>query len=317
MAVKSSQAFLYFTRKDRRGSLVLLATVLFFCSWPFLYPLFINNKISEVNKFDSSLANLKTNQIIAPKKKYDQNDDDYRPYDQPSSNRYTSHVKGKLFYFDPNTIDAAGWKKLGLRDKTIATILNFRSKGGKFRQPEDIKKIWGLFPDEVERILPFIQIAAASTSYSKQKNSYAISVPTENKFSRSIVDIEINGADSVAFISLPGIGSKLSQRIINFRDKLGGFYSVNQVGETFGLPDSVFQKIKPRLQLSGDVKKININTATLDELKIHPYVRYHLANAIIQYRLQHGQYKMVEDIKKIMIMNDEVFSKVSPYFSIN
>ena len=317
MAVKSSQAFLYFTRKDRRGSLVLLATVLFFCSWPFLYPLFTNNKISEVNKFDSSLANLKTNQIIAPRKKYDQNDDDYRPYDQPSSNRYTSHVKGKPFYFDPNTIDAAGWKKLGLRDKTIATILNFRSKGGKFRQPEDIKKIWGLFPDEVERILPFIQIAAASTSYSKQKNNYAISAPVENKFSRSIVDIEINGADSIAFISLPGIGSKLSQRIINFREKLGGFYSVNQVGETFGLPDSVFQKIKPRLQLSGDVKKININTATLDELKIHPYVRYHLANAIIQYRLQHGQYKMVEDIKKIMIMNDEVFSKISPYLSIN
>lgn len=316
MAAKTSQAFLYFTRKDRRGSLVLLLAVLFCCSFPFLYPLFVDNSISEENKFDSSLANLKTKQLVAAQKKYDQKDDDYRPYDQPSSNRYASNIKGTLFYFDPNSIDAAGWKKLGLRDKTIATILNFRSKGGKFRKAEDIKKIWGLFPDEAQRLLPFIQIAATVSSYPEQKNNSATSIPHEDKFARAIIDVEINGADTSAFIALPGIGPKLSQRIINFREKLGGFYSVDQVGETFGLHDSIFQKIKPRLQLSGEVKKININTASLDELRIHPYVRYHIANAIVQYRMQHGDYKMVDDIKKIMIMNEEVFNKLSPYLSI-
>ena len=317
MAVKSSQAFLYFTRKDRRGSLVLLVTVLLLCSLPFLYPLFINKSIVEENKFDSSLANLKTKQLAVTQKKFNQKEDEYRPYDQPSHNRYTSNIKGALFYFDPNSIDAAGWKKLGLRDKTIATILNFRSKGGKFRQPEDIKKIWGLFPDEAERLLPYVQIAAVANFYPEQKNNYTNNILRENKSARPIIDIDINGADTSAFISLPGVGSKLSQRIINFRDKLGGFYSVEQVGETFGLPDSVFQKIKPVLKLSGEVKKLNINTASLEELKIHPYVKYHIANAIVQYRLQHGQYKLVEDIKKIMIMNDEIFNKVSPYLSIN
>lgn len=73
--------------------------------------------------------------------------------------------------------------------------------------------------------------------------------------------VTINDADTSAFIALPGIGSKLSARIVAFRDKLGGFYSVEQIGETWGLADSTFQKIKGRLQVSGEVRKINVNTA--------------------------------------------------------
>jgi competence protein ComEA len=266
------------------------------------------------------LASLKTKQAAANQKKYNarQEDNDLRPYDHPSGSHYTTYAsksKGTLFYFDPNTLPAEGFKKLGLRDKTITTILNFRSKGGKFRQPSDIKKIWGLFPDEAERLLPFVQIAALEEkSFSKNYPSY----PSDNNQKNTIINsIEINGADTAAFISLPGIGIKLSQRIINFRDKLGGFYTVDQVGETFGLPDSVFKKIKPLLQISGEVKKININTASLDELKAHPYIKYHLANAMVQYRLQHGDYEVLEDLKKIMIINEEVYKKMLPYLTLN
>ncbi len=313
MPAKSSQSYFYFTRKERRGSLVLLIVVLLICMTPFLYPLLSNKSITEENKFDTVLASLKTKQAAASQKKFNarQDDNDYRPYDHPSSARYTSSSKGILFYFDPNTISAEGFKKLGLRDKTIATILNFRAKGGKFREPEDIKKIWGLFPDEAERLIPYIQIAdTPEKSFEKNYPEYE---PQKTERTKIINVVEINGADTSAFISLPGIGSKLSQRIINFRDKLGGFYTVDQVGETFGLADSVFKKIKPLLQISGELKKININTATLDELKAHPYIKYHLANAIVQYRLQHGDYKLVEDIKKIMIVDEAAYNKIVPY----
>lgn len=326
MPSKLSQTYFYFTRKEKRGSLLLLIVVLLFCMAPFLYPLLSKNAITEENKFDSVLASLKTKQAAANQKKYNarQRDEDYRAYDHPSSNHYTTYAsktKGTLFYFDPNTLPAEGFKKLGLRDKTIATILNYRSKGGKFRQPEDIKKIWGLFPDEAERLLPFIRIAESITEEGYAKTNYQTNYKsyqsTSAEKSRELASIEINGADTAAFISLPGIGSKLSQRIINFRDKLGGFYAVDQVGETFGLPDSVFKKIKPLLQISGDVKKININTATVDELKAHPYIKYHLANAIGQYRLQHGDFKLLEDIKKIMIINEELYKKMLPYLTLN
>ncbi len=159
--------------------------------------------------------------------------------------------------------------------------------------------------------MPFVKIKQPATS------SYAPSAytPAERKpFVRNEVIIDINKADTNAFISLPGIGSKLAQRIINFRTKLGGFYSVNQVKETFGLPDSTFSKIQRQLAYHGfTIQKINVNTASVDVLKAHPYIRYNLANAIVQYRNQHGAFGSVDDIKKIVLVNDSVYNKVQPY----
>ncbi|MFZ4769000.1 MAG: helix-hairpin-helix domain-containing protein [Ferruginibacter sp.] len=318
MPSKSPHTFFYFTRKDRRGSLFLLIVVLFLCFIPFFYPLLFNKKVTEDVQLDTALLALKTKQAAASQNRNEpKKGDGYSPYDYPASSSYTARVKGTLFNFDPNLLPAEGWKKLGLRDKTINTILNFRAKGGRFRQPEDIKKIWGLFPDEAERLIPFVQIAANVSNNELYKNNSAENKPKSNVSIKAMIPVEINSADTAAFIALPGIGSKLSQRIINFRDKLGGFYMVDQVKETFGLSDSVFQKIKPQLLLTGEVKKININTARLDELKVHPYIKYPLANAIVQYRTQHGAFKSVEDLKKLMIVSDEILNKVRPYLSID
>ena len=239
-------------------------------------------------------------------------------YDR-NSNKYYPKSKGELFYFDPNNLSAAGWKKLGLRDKTIGTILNYISRGGKFRKPEDLSRIYGLFPNEFERIEPYIKIETTSTQPYTNGNS-------ENKSNNNVAPktyasrytiIDVNTADTTALIALPGIGSKLSARIISFRDKLRGFYSIDQVGETFALPDSTFQKIKQYLKLeTTSLRKININTATLDELKAHPYIRYTLANPIVAFRNQHGNFATVEDLKKIMVITDEIYNKVSPYLSL-
>jgi competence ComEA-like helix-hairpin-helix protein len=316
MPKKSYSSFLHFTRKERRGSLFLLLVILLICLAPYFYSLFAKNKITDENKFDESLMALRARQAKASDSRFKKNyEDDNRPYDHPSNAGYKSYSSGKsgtLFYFDPNTLDEPGWKKLGLREKTIATIENFRNKGGKFRQPEDIKKIWGLFPDEAERLIPYVQIAATEENNLPKYETTSHSTYTKEKsFEKTLVNVNL--ADTGAFISLPGIGSKLSQRILNFRDKLGGFYAVDQVKETFGLPDSVYQKIKPLLQVSGEVTKININTASLDELKAHPYIRYHLANAIVQYRAQHGDYKTVEDVRKIMILDEATYTRLAPY----
>ncbi len=239
-------------------------------------------------------------------------------YDRNSSNYYAK-PKGELFYFDPNTISAAGWKKLGLRDKTIGTILNYLSKGGKFRKPEDLSRIYGLFPNEFERIEPYIKIENTGTQ--TYTNGNTENKPHDNTTPKTYASrysiIDINSADTTALIALPGIGSKLSARIISFRDKLGGFYSIDQVGETFALPDSTFQKIKQYLKLeTTSLRKININTATIDELKAHPYIRYTLANPIIAYRNQHGNFVAIEDIKKIMVITDDIYTKIAPYLSL-
>jgi competence ComEA-like helix-hairpin-helix protein len=165
----------------------------------------------------------------------------------------------------------------------------------------------------VQRLIPYIQIAAKENNYTQK----TYEPKTFEKIKYTPVSIDINNADTAVFIALPGIGSKLAQRIINFRDKLGGFYKVEQLAETFGLPDSTFQNIKSGLRVnSSTIKQFNINTATVDEMKLHPYIRYNLANAIVQYRIQHNTFLDVTDLKKIMIVTDEMFNKVSPYLTV-
>jgi competence ComEA-like helix-hairpin-helix protein len=64
------------------------------------------------------------------------------------------------------------------------------------------------------------------------------------------------------------------------------------------------------------VKKININTATIDELKAHPYIKYNLANPIVAYRNEHGSFSKIEDIKKVMAVTEEIYKKIAPYLSL-
>jgi len=252
-------------------------------------------------------------------KNYDVNAYAYQ-YDRKKNNYYEPKSgKGELFHFDPNTILPSDWRRLGLRDKTIQTITNFLNKGGHFYKPEDLQKIYGLHKDEYERLMPYVRIEAKTAKPNEQfvsSKSKEETQPAKNFAARYSV-IDVNTADTSALISLPGIGSKLAARIVNFREKLGGFYSVDQVGETYGLPDSTFQKIKQFLKLDNpSVNKININTATVDELKVHPYIKFSIANPIIAYRNEHGAFSKIEDIKKVMVVTDEIYKKIATYLTI-
>lgn len=295
---------------------MLLLVVVLVSLTPFFYSLLNPKIMSTSHEFDEDVAALKTRQAFAKKNRPSKTveEDNYQPYDGPSPGAYSPGVAaGRLFKFDPNTLSPEGWKDLGLRDKTITTIQNYLSKGGRFREAADIKKIWGLFPDEAERLMPYVEIEKSAQGYD---NARSAGTYRPKEPAKSLNPISVNESDTAAWIALPGIGGTLSQRIVKFRDKLGGFYSVDQVAETFGLPDSTFRQIKPLLTLAGEVKKINLNTATLEELKNHPYIKHPVANALVQYKAQHGDYKSVEDIKKIMIITEELFVRVSPYLAV-
>jgi competence protein ComEA len=242
-------------------------------------------------------------------KRFDENDNDlqYQPI------QIKNFARGELFQFDPNNLSVEGWQKLGLSEKTSKTIDKYRSKGGKFYKPEDIKKIWGMPEGFYERVKDYIVIASTQDNY--QQNNFE--KPTYTKPEKKVIVVNINEADTSGFIALPGIGSKLAARIVNFRDKLGGFYSVDQVSETYGLSDSTFQRVKGSLLLGGSVKKFNINTATKDELKVHPYIKWNLANAIVEYRNQHGDFKSLEDLKNISLVDKNSYNKIIHYLLVN
>jgi len=312
--------YLTFSKKERLGTLVVLGIVLLI----FFLPAFIssssgNKPIQNDTSWVAAVKQLQTYQDSTQQLKYVGTDQASAYQYDRSASPNENHTPRELFYFDPNTLSATDWKRLGLRDKTINTIHNYISKGGKFKKPEDLKKIYGLFADEFNRIAPYIRIVAANpeSGYSTVSNTNEVKYKPGNAGSLRIKDVDINSADTTAFIALPGIGSKLAARIINFRDKLGGFFSINQIGEIYALPDSTFQKIKLYLKVETNaIKKININTAGIEELKAHPYIKYNFANSIIAYRNQHGPFTAIQDLKKIMIITDDVYSKMAPYLTI-
>lgn len=305
--------YLNFTKKERSGIIALVFLIFVIILTIFFLPYFKTDEIPDYTEFKNELARLKTD---SSENRRFKNSEDYAN-DYSLVEKRKEVLPAEMFVFDPNTASVADWTRLGIREKTALTIQKYTAKGGRFYKPEDIKKIWGLRTSDVERLLPFVRIKEVSKEYpASDKPEYQKT--TNSVIRKTIREVDINLADTIDFKELPGIGSKLSQRIIAFREKLGGFHSIDQVGETYFLPDSVFQKIKPYLMIStGHIKKININSATAGQLKSHPYIRYELADAIINYRKQHGEFKSIDDLKKIMIFSGETFIKTAPYLTID
>jgi DNA uptake protein ComE-like DNA-binding protein/uncharacterized protein YxeA len=309
--------YLTFSAKERRGIIVAIVIVVLATAIFRFYP--VKKTIVRKDDFQQELAHLKITIDSSQSYRSYQRDDNDQDYYQPKAYDRAGRSNGELFAFDPNTLNEEGWRRLGIREKTIHTVRNFLSKGYKFRQPEDIAKIYGLRAEEAQRLMPYVHIAGT-----ENKPANAFDGNTANAYTaRNDVVItktrmiDINTADSTAFIALPGIGTKLATRIINFRQKLGGFAAVNQIAETYGLPDSTFQMLKSRMECDPKlVKKININTAEIVDLKVHPYIKWNIANAIVNYRMQHGNYKSIDDLRKIDIITDEVFDKIAPYLSV-
>jgi competence protein ComEA len=302
--------YLSFSKRDRLGLLSLLALSTFIYFLPRYFakpkePFPLKERAVLIKAIDT----LALSQQIKFKSTSTEETAEAYQYEFTEAKSFTS---GELFQFDPNTISPEGWQKLGLNERTAKTINNYRSKGGRFYKPEDLKKIWGMPEGFYERVKDYISIAPVQKPFEQN----AIAKPVHEKPEKKTIAININEADTAAFIELPGIGSKLAFRIINFREKLGGFYSVDQVAETYGLPDSTFQKIKFYLNANGVVKKINVNTATKDELKIHPYIKWNLANAIVEYRNQHGNFKSLNELKNIAVIDEATFEKIAHYLSL-
>ena len=226
-----------FTKRDRNAAFILLALIALVILLPYLLP----EKKLEI-KLD---------------KKLQQELDAYKQSNQqPANNFYTTNIdttvkdtaKHSLFAFDPNTLPENGFVQLGLSSKTAHTIINYRNKGGYFKRPDDIRKIYGLSKSEADKLIPYIHITSAST-IQKQENKYE--QPVTNSTVNQYKKININTATAEDWKAFPGIGDVIANRIIKFRSSIQGFKSIDQVAKTYGLSDSVFQNIKPYLYLEN------------------------------------------------------------------
>lgn len=311
--------YFYFTKRERNAVLVLVFLIMALAVLPLLLPRRTNQPDSvAMAQFEKEIAQLKP--VLKDSSHSSPYNKTFPPAYPPSA--YANTPASSVFYFDPNTLSAEGWRKLGLGEKTIRTIRHYLEKGGKFRKPEDIGKIYGLRQGEAERLLPYVRLPSIPRAAAQQPDKkpvyerfYTNTTPPKPPYADLLIDV--NRTDTTTLQLLPGIGSRLAARIINFREKLGGFYTIEQVAETYGLPDSTFQKIKSHLQApSPGLVTLNINTATADQLKQHPYIRWNGANAIVQYRQQRGNFKAKEDLLQIGAIPPEQAGKLLFYVRV-
>lgn len=230
----------------------------------------------------------------------------------------------ELFQFNPNEIDAQAWQKLGVKKYLAERIVKYRNAGGSFKKKEDLLKIYGFPEDLYQKMENFIILPEDRKKKDSLNNNPQLTdnqLDTNKKKNYSKIEpqkFDINQADTSTLKQIRGIGSYFARKIIEHRDKLGGYHEVAQAKQVWNLKAETFEKLAQYAFVAKDfeVKKININTASVEELKNHIYLSYKLANTIVNYREQHGLYKSVNDLSKIHSINKQLLEKIQPYLKI-
>jgi len=224
--------------------------------------------------------------------------------------RYTQR-RDSLFDFDPNTLDSSGWVLLGYSPKQAAVIVRFRDRSGGFRDTAHMARM-SMLSDRMDQLSEHIRFDPATMPAPKQARRYEPSAPRPAPAPRP--KVLINTADTVELATLPGIGPAFAGRIARYRQKLGGYHSLDQLAEVYGMDSARLALIMPRMELDGaPLRTIDINTAIADTLARHPYIGWKLAKVIVAYRQQHGRFQKVEDLRQIVLINEEKFQQVRPY----
>jgi len=287
-----------FSKKELNGITVLMLVIFISCSLPFIYELM--NTPEPIYFERLMVAENKLGQIVENKE-----DKNEKPID--------------YFKFDPNNLSAADWQRLGLHARQIENIKNFKAKGGRFYKREDFLKLYTISEDDYNRLAPFIQIAVTQTQEAAIERVKDIPVPNNRikhaqPISKIYPTLEINTVDSLALLELPGIGPVFASRIVRYRNLLGGFYTIEQLKEVYGMDPERYQQITPFLTVSNtSISQIAINKVDVDELRKHPYFTGKYARLIVQYRKQHGAFKHINDLLGIALINDDYLHKIAPY----
>jgi len=219
------------------------------------------------------------------------------------------------FVFDPNTLSYDNALKLGFTSRQATTLTNFRNKGGVFRKPEDLKKLYGIserFYDDLER---YILIPALSKP---GRDSLAAGYAARKMpLTRGKELLELNGADSLSLLALRGIGPALAKRILKYRRMLGGFYSVGQLREVYGISDSLATQLAGQVRVDAALlSKLPVNTIEFNQLRRHPYLSVQATQAIINFRTKHGKLNQAL-FEGIGALNREQLLKIIPYLSFD
>jgi len=290
------RAVIGFSRTETNAFLILLPllVIIIFSQPMYRWAVPPTSDVPDTLKLNRILASWKVEDAIPSKNKTTQS---------PSSN------SNSLFAFDPNQVNEDQLKQLGFTKFQITGLLKYRAKGGRFYVKSDLLKLYGMDSSFYQRLFPFIELPQTKPSLTEKSIQHE----------RSVLVADINTADTTQLKQVYGIGAKLAQRIINYREKLGGFVALQQLSEVYGLDSAVVKKAiqKFKVQEGFEPKQLNVNKADVSELAKHPYLKKNVATAIVAYRFQHGAFTSLDGLLKIQLVTPSDLTRLKPYLTLN
>lgn len=292
-----------YTRKERNGLVVLL----------FILFVLILVKVYQSNKSYGEIV-LIDNDFKKDIEEFEKNlvrKQNIENKNQSSSNNRQTVKKARwikpeiLFNFDPNKVLKSELKKLGFLEKQIKTLINYRNKGGVFYKNEDLLKIYGIEKEQFEVLAPYINIEV------KYKQEDLI-IKNEDKEL-----LELNTASKEDLVRLKGIGDSFAERIIKYRNLLGGYYEKEQIFEVYGMDSSRFFGFSQDIIIdTNQINKLNLNEADFKILIRHPYLNKYQTGAILKYKELEGSFTKIEQIRQNNLLLLEDFLKLKPYLKL-
>jgi competence protein ComEA len=301
------QLFLFSKREQ-----IAIAVLLLFIFFLFLINIFSDKlfspKIYPLVNFDSLVLQF---EVESPEEKPS------KSFEYSNPDAASTAMKLTPFPFNPNMLPEEDWKRIGLSDRQIKGIKNYEAKGGKFLRKEDVKKMYTISDAEYAVLEPFIVIPPPEVSRTSLKTAETKIIPetkpliTKAEFNETF---ELNAADSLQLIQIPGVGPWTSHRILQYRTILGGFHNKNQLYEVKGFDSLRFDQIVKHLVIDSLlIKKVQINKRTFKELLRHPYIDFSMTKTLINHREKRGFIKSIEELAKLEGFNDEIIEKLRPY----
>lgn len=294
-------------RKDRTSLLIAGILLLLVCLACFLLPLF------EPKGEGLSLSAEQADSLAALAEQV-------RIDSVERAERHRGSDFSHAFPFDPNHADSATLLKVGFSPWQIRNMMKYREKGGKWRSPDDFRRLYGLSEEDFQRLRPFVRIRpedAASRSVVRWEEVADTFSSRKPRFEKTVkaeegTVFDLNAADTLQLKMIPGIGSYYASKIVRYRERLGGFVSVSQIEEVEGLPANMGRWFK--VESSAAPQQIHLNRADFRTLVRHPYMSYEQTKVIVNHIRKNGPIRSWKELSLYKEFTEADFRRLTPYF---
>jgi competence protein ComEA len=219
----------------------------------------------------------------------------------------------ELFPFDPNVASISELMRLGFSEKQSIAIENLRTKGWRFQTAKDFAKVYVVDSNTFKRLEPYISIPLADHPWQRQ----ALRSDSVRLIREKFI-VELNTADTNELVKLKGIGRGFARRIAAHRSLLGGYLSIEQLTDIYGITPELVESLKGNVRVDTMLaKRIHLNMVSYNELKTHPYLTDYQARAIIYYRETKGNIMKMNDLIDNKLIDPKTFDKIKKYLILN